>query len=872
MEPKRLVVIDGYSLLYRAFFATRYLSTADGRPTNALHGFTQMLFLLLENIGPHAIVVALDAPGKTFRHAEFSEYKGTRREIAPELKSQLPIARELIAALGIPSIEITGFEADDVVGTISRLAEENGYHTTIVTGDLDALQLVDDCVSVLTMKLGVTDTVTYGPEEVVARWGVTAEQVPDFKAIKGDTSDNIPGVPGIGDKGAAELIQTFGSIEGILERFDEVPPKFAKKIEPVREQMVTSKFLATINRNAPVEYDFQPFVLSSEQLDAAKAMFEAYELKSVHRRADKVLGRYLDGAAPYVETASVELEALDVALKPVADWAGLQAFAGDRPYSIYFSAAAARDLFDDPERKAFVATGREVAEVSEADALRLLEQAPERAILHDAKGAYKRLDAMSDRATLRETPRFDSMLAAFVLQSQRTSYSLRDLAMGYLDIQAPTKPEELASALILLEPVLRDRLVKEEQQRVLDEVELPLVPILAEMEWYGICADRDQFREFSKTLQVEIERVTQHIFELAGQEFTIGSPKQLGEVLFDKLQIPGASKTKTGYATGVEVLSQLAPTHEIAAEVLNWRELTKLKSTYADALEKYIQGDGRIHTTYNQIGAATGRLSSNDPNLQNIPIRTELGRGIRKAFRAGEGYRLLSLDYSQIELRVLAHMCDEPALTEAFEGHEDVHTVTAQHMFSLGDEPASKEQRRLAKMLNYAVLYGVSEFGLAQQLGSGFSVAEAKELIRVYNERFPAIKGFTDGIIQEARSKGFTRTLLGRRRYFPDIHSPKIMERKSVERQAMNAPIQGTAADMLKLAMLGVRKRIQGSASRMLLNVHDELVFELATGEDSLVEPIRTEMESALPLTVPVEVDAKVGANWNDMTAVLREA
>ncbi|MBC8064277.1 MAG: DNA polymerase I, partial [Chlorobia bacterium] len=815
-------------------------------------------------------VVALDAPGKTFRHAEFSEYKGTRRETAEELKVQLPIARDLIAALGIPSVEVTGYEADDVVGTISRLGEENGYDTTIVTGDLDALQLVDDCVSVLTMKMGVTDTVTYGPEQVFERWGVTPKQVPDFKAIKGDTSDNIPGVAGIGDKGAAELIQTFNSIEEMLERFEDIPPKYAKKIEPALDNLKMSKFLATIDRNVPLVYDFKPFILTPEQMDLAKAMMEMYEFKSLHKRSDKILGPYLDGAERSVEIAEVESEAIDVHLHSITGPDALASFVGNGSYAVYFAAAPARDLFEDPERKAFVAVGKNVAECTEADALRYLAQNPSRAILHDAKAAYKRLDAITATPVLLGTPGFDSMLAAFVLQSQRSSYGLRDLVQGYLDLQPPSKPEEMAAALFLLEPVLRDRLKKEEQERILDEIELPLVPILTEMERYGIRANRDQFREFSKTLQIEIEKVTKHVYELAGQEFTIGSPKQLGEVLFDKLQIPGATKTKTGYATGAEVLSLIAPQYEIASEVMNWRELSKLKSTYADALEKYIREDGRIHTTYTQIGAATGRLSSNDPNLQNIPIRTELGREIRKAFISADGCSLLSLDYSQIELRVLAHLCEEPALKKAFDEHEDVHTVTAQQMFGLGDHPATKEQRRLAKMLNYAVLYGVSEFGLAQQLGGGFSVAEAKELIKTYNERFPSVKGFTDGIIQDAKSKGFTRTLLGRRRYFPDIHSPKIMERKAVERQAMNAPLQGTAADMLKLAMIDVRKRIEGSSTRMLLNVHDELVFEKPIGDDGLVEPIRQGMEQALPLKVPVEVDAKVGSDWNQMTPIPR--
>jgi DNA polymerase-1 len=426
----------------------------------------------------------------------------------------------------------------------------------------------------------------------------------------------------------------------------------------------------------------------------------------------------------------------------------------------------------------------------------------------------------------------------------------------------------MAAALYILEGTLADRLEKESQTKVLQELELPLVPILSGMENLGIRTDRNQLREFSKSLEVTIHITTQKIYELAGQQFTIGSPKQLGEILFDKLKIPGAQKTKTGYATGVEVLSLIAAEHEIAQEVLNWRELTKLKSTYADSLEKLIQDDGRIHTTYNQAVAATGRLSSNDPNLQNIPIRTELGRGIRKAFIATDGYKFASLDYSQIELRVLAHLCGEPALVDAFNRHVDVHTVTAQQMFGLGEGQATKEQRRLAKMLNYAVLYGVSEYGLAQQLGGGFSIAEAKELIRLYNERFPTVLDFTKSIVGEAKSKGFTTTLCGRRRYFPDIHAPKIMERKYAERQAMNAPIQGTAADMLKLAMIHVDKHIQGTSTRMLLNVHDELVFEIRPDDDTAINTIRQDMEGALPLNVPVEVDAKVGPDWNEMMPI----
>lgn len=862
---KRLVVIDGYSLLYRAFFATRFLSTSDGRPTNALLGFTNMLFNLLENLGPDAIVVALDAPGKTFRHAEYSEYKGTRKETQPELKQQLPVARELIEKLGIPQVEVLGFEADDVVGTIAKLAEANGYHTTIVTGDLDSLQLVDSCVSVLTMKMGVSDTITYDAEAVVARYGFGPEFVPDFKAIKGDASDNIPGVPGIGDKGAAELIQAFGTIESMLDRWEEIPEKYRKRMAPARDQIPKSKWLATIRCDVPLHYDFQPFVLTPDQLQAAIGVFEELEFRSLARRAPKVLGAYLQGAStPSEEPPRVESEALEVGLRPAPTYDDLSRFVGERPFSAFFAAPqVGDDLFDQPERRVFVAVGSEVCETGESEGLRLIADRPGQAILHDAKPLYK-------LAPTAGAPRFDSLLAGYVLQSGRANYALRDLIQGYTDLQPPTEPHVMAAAMLVLEAAMVDRLEKEQQSGVLRDIELPLIPVLADMENAGITVDRDQLREFSKELQVDIESVAARIYELAGQEFLIGSPKQLGEVLFERLRLPGAQKTKTGYATGAEVLQLIPPDYEIAPLVLRWRELSKLKSTYTDSLAALIRSDGRIHTTYNMTVAATGRLSSIDPNLQNIPIRTELGRGIRKAFQAAPGHVLASFDYSQIELRVLAHLCGEPALVEAFQAREDVHTATAEHMFGVPASEVSKEQRRYAKMLNYAVLYGVSEFGLAQQLGGGFSIGEAKALITRYNERFPSVRDFTAAVVQEAKSKGFTTTLRGRRRYFPDIHAPKINERRAAERQAMNAPIQGAAADMLKLAMIDVHGKLRGTETKMLLTVHDELVFEAPAGDLSQMEPIRAGMEGAMPLTVPVEVDAKLGPDWNDMTLLAR--
>lgn len=861
---KRLVVIDGYSLLYRAFFATRFLSTADGRPTNALYGFTGMLFYLLEHVQPDAIVVALDAPGKTFRHAEYAEYKGTRRETPEELKVQLPEARSLIGALGIPTIEVPGFEADDVVGTISRLGEENGYQTTIVTGDLDSLQLVDEHVSVLTMQRGVTETITYDVAKVHERYGFGPELVPDYKAICGDTSDNIPGVPGIGDKGATTILQQFGTIEQVLERFDELDPKFQKKIEPVKEQMLKSKWLATINREVPLEYDFEPFILDDNEFEAARAMLESFEFRTAVRRMDLVLGPYRDGAAPRsAAPAEVVEEALEVRLAEAGTFEQLRAWVGDRAFALTFEAKGEQgSMFDEPTRTAYVAVGNEVRRGPEAFGFQLLDAAIERAILHDAKPLYKHLEP-----TL-QAPKFDTMLAGYVLQSGRSQYALRDLIQGYTDFGAPTTAEQATAALWHLEKAMGDRLDKESQRKVLEEIELPLVPVLAEMERHGIAVSSDFLQEFSKSLQIEIEKKTREVYEYAGEEFNIGSPKQLGEILFEKLAIPGPKRTKTGYATGVEILQVLAPAHPICGEVLAWRELSKLKSTYADSLPKMIGEDGRIHTNYSQTVAATGRLSSNEPNLQNIPIRTELGRQIRQAFVAAPGFRLASFDYSQIELRVLAHMCGDAALVGAFQRHEDVHTVTASLMYGVPLGEVSREQRGYSKMLNYAVLYGVTDFGLANQLGGAFSISEAKALIEQYRERFPSIKAFTDSVVQEAKSKGFTTTLYGRRRHFPDIHALNRNERMYAERQAMNAPLQGTAADMIKLAMLHVRKVLGASATRMLLQVHDELVFEMKPDEEVLIEPIRKAMEDALPLNVPVEVDAKIGANWAEMKPV----
>jgi DNA polymerase-1 len=865
MPSRRLVIIDGYSLLFRAFYGTRYLSTSDGRPTNALFGLVTMLLHLYEKVQPDAMVVALDAHGKTFRHAEFAEYKGTRRETPQELISQLDASRELLSDLNIPSVELIGYEADDVAGTISRLAEENDYETYIVTGDLDSLQLVDQCVSVMTTQRGVSEVKVYDPAAVMERYGFGPEHVADFKSMAGDTSDNIPGVPGIGEKTATYLIQKFGHVESMLERLDEVEEKYRKKIEPNIEILKKSKWLATIDRHVPLAYDFKPYSLSWEQFEHAKNCLMQWEFRSQVRRLESVLARYIDGASS-APAASVNAEPVRAILhEGYAGWMVLSPWVGSEPYALFAPPGSAQgSMFgDEAVREAYVAVGVEVRKTSYETALRLVKERPGQLVAHDTKPWVK-------QAAAYQTPRFDVTLASYVLQSGRTSYDIGDIVQGFLEVQTPESPEQKAVTMLMLEKPLRERLELEQQTRVFQEVELALVPVLAEMEAAGITLDSDILRDFSKSLQTTITQTQQKIYEMAGCEFNIGSPKQIGEVLFEKMAIPGQKKTKTGYATGVEILGELAATYPIAGEILTYRELTKLKSTYADSLPKLVAEDGRIHTTFNQTVAATGRLSSIDPNLQNIPIRTELGRQIRKAFVAAPGTILGSFDYSQIELRILAHYCHDEPLVEAFRTGIDVHTVTAALMFHVDKEAVTKEQRRLAKMLNYAVLYGVTDFGLANQLGAGFGVAEARELIRQYNERFPKVREFTLGVVEEARSKGFTTTLLGRRRYFSDIHAGNRSARLYAERQAINAPMQGTAADMIKLAMIEVRKLLGTSGTRMLLQVHDELVFEMTDDRNELMEPIRGLMENALPLDVPVEVDAKTGTDWLGMSAVSR--
>lgn len=826
------------------------MSTSDGRPTNALFGLVSMLFLLFEREKPDSVVVAFDAPGKTFRDEAYEEYKGTRSETPDDLKQQLPLARDLMQALAIPSIEVPGFEADDVIGAITLDAERKGYETVIVSGDLDQLQLVDDSVRVMTTRRGVSDVVVYDVAAVHERYGFGPEFITDYKALVGDASDNIPGVPGIGPKSAAELIQQFGHVEEMLARLEEVPEKYRKKIEPLKDAIPKYKWLATIRRDVPVEFDYPRYVLSPSQLREAQQLFEWLEFRQHGRRLASVLRPYIAEEQSGLFSVEVESEAVEVSATPAASLEEVEKWLAGRVAALHISDEGCAAAIG-TEARTF---GWDVAE-------ELVRSAASRLRFHHAKPLLRRMETFV-------RPDFDTLLAAYVLQSARSSYAIQDLAQGYLQEPPPHSPEGIASAIYRLAEPLTERLQEDEQWRVYDEIEAPLAPVLARMEATGIAVNARGLEEFAKELTVEIGRVEHEIYQLAGEEFNIGSTQQLGSILFEKLGLPAPKKTKTGYATGSEVLIQFAGDYEIVSLVLRWRELTKLRSTYAASLPKLIADDGRIHTTFEQHVAATGRLSSTDPNLQNIPIRTELGRTIRRAFVAGAGYSLLSLDYSQIELRFLAHECRDETLLDAFANGKDVHAATAALMWNESIEEVSPAHRRYAKMLNYAVLYGVSGYGLANQLQGEFSVKEAQQLIKQYFERFPKVREYIDRTLKQARERGFTTTLFGRRRYFPDIHAGNRAARAYAERQAINAPLQGGSADLIKLAMLRVAEILDGRRTRMLLQVHDELLFEWDPKEKALVEELREAMETALPLDVPIVVDAKAGPNWLEMEPI----
>ena len=922
-KKERLVLIDGHSLVYRAFFALPSLTDREGNVVNAAYGFTSMLLLALQE-HPDYVLASFDLGGRTFRHEELKEYKATRRPTPPELAPQFPLTRDIVRAFGIPIYEVKGVEADDVIGTLARQARERGLHSTIVTGDLDALQLVNEDVFVLTSKRGVSETILYTPERVRERYGLEPLQTVDLKGLIGDTSDNIPGIRGIGEKTAIKLIQEFGSVENLVANQEKVtPPKVKKLIEEFGDQAKLSKRMATIVRDVDVTLDLSRGSARDYRPDAARTMLADLGFRSL---AARVPTTWRDGStmtappifAPLIAEPSREpaqstlplestpAEAVPIIRQPAelerlvaafakADRAGFQVVTVDEvPRRGRFAAIVVGLNEHDVYYVPVVHEQERCLETKDV----LNRFAPALRSANPSKiGFNQKADYLALRAHGIELQGidWDLLVAAYLLNSGVRSPSLEALASDVLHrtIEGPeslfgtgktamscdqvevTRAAaffgERMRVMLQLQPLLQAQLERLGNAELFRNLEMPLLPVLAEMEIAGVSVDIPYLQQVSRELYDQLQLLDREIEDVAHGPINVNSPQQLARFLFEDLNLPGGRKTKSGYSTDATVLEGLRDQHAVVPKILEFRQLSKLKGTYVDALPLLVDAKTqRVHTSFNQTVAATGRLSSSDPNLQNIPIRTEVGQKVRRAFiPARTGDQLLSADYSQIELRVLAHMTDDPVLVDAFARGEDIHARTAAEVFGIPREQVTPNQRRLAKVVNFGLFYGLSDFGLARD--TGMSREEAQAFIDAYFRAYNRVREFLEGIKIQAREQGYVETLLHRRRYIQDIRSPNRMLRQAAERIAINMPVQGSAADIMKLAMIQLQRylREQQLASRMILTVHDELVFEVPPEErDRLIEVVPDLMATAYPLNVPVQVDLKLGPNWQDMERV----
>ncbi|MDO8880292.1 MAG: DNA polymerase I [Coriobacteriia bacterium] len=875
MPERTLAVIDGNSLLHRAFHGLPPTMTApDGRPTNAVFGFMSMLFKMVADLGPDGVVVAFDLGKPAFRTEALAAYKIHRPPTDPDLKVQFPMIKELLGALAIPIVECEGWEGDDVLGTIARQGAADGARVLLVTGDKDALQLVNDRVQVVSTKKGITDIVVYDRDAVIERYGVSPEQVADFLGLKGDTSDNIPGVPGVGEKTAAKLLQQYGTLDAVLENAGEIKGKLGENLREHADAARASRVVATIRTDVPMDIDLTCIEWGAWDEAEALAALTALSFTSLvpRMRAVSRAGEAAQMAAKTQEAEQAEwrvLEGTDATAwiaRLVADPPGVA-------LGVALGTGDAACLFPE-ERALAIAHDGTVAVVrgDEAAAVWTDVLSACRVSAGDTKALIEGFcppgtTTGPDSATERVDPArlFDCGVAAYLIASNRSDYSMPSLTAAHLGrtIEAGDAVSE-ARAAAELAPVLGSALDEWGATRCFETIEMPLIPVLVRMEEVGVGIDRDVLGALSAETHRDIEALVDEIHGLAGCEFTIDSPKQLAEVLFDKLDLPTGKRTKTGYSTDASVLADLAPLHPIAAKVVAYRELTKLTSTYIDVLPRLVGEDGRLHTTFNQTVAATGRLSSSSPNLQNIPVRTDLGRRIRAAFvpaRAGD--LILGADYSQIELRILAHLSDDAGLVEAFTSGADFHAATASRVFGVEPGAVDAEMRRKAKAVNFGIVYGISAHGLGDSLGIGY--AEAQATIDRYFAAYPRVRAYLDETVAEAHKTGYAETLFGRRRPIPELNSSNFNLRSFGERTAMNHPMQGTAADLMKLAMIEVDRllRAEGLGSRMLLQVHDELVFEASPAEfDRLTALVLEAMTGVAELRVPLEVSVGSGPDW----------
>ncbi|TCS96727.1 DNA polymerase I [Hazenella coriacea] len=879
---KKLVLIDGNSIAYRAFYALPLLSNSNQVFTNAVYGFTLMLLKVLEEEKPTHVLVAFDAGKQTFRHKQYTEYKGTRDKTPGELSEQIPLIKELLDAFQIPYHELYEFEADDIIGTVAKSEISKGMETLIVTGDKDLLQLVEDQVQVLLTRKGVTDADRYDLKAIQDKYGLTPQQIIDLKGLMGDPSDNIPGIPGVGEKTALKLLHQFPSVEEVLDHIDELPGKKLKeKVEEHQEQALLSKQLATIRTDVPLNYRLDELAFPSMDLDKVIPLFKKLEFKSLIQRFSKE--QVDQEEAPEKKLESISYESVEVSR--VNDYANLLT-CGELALFVETTAPNPHRskmiglCLSDGEKHLYVPT--EV--VKEWSALQEWLADPHRQkVVYDMK---KTKIVLKNEGFSCEGIQFDVLLAAYLINPSESQLELSEIADRYPTVSAlPSdeqvygkgakrrllEGEELAEhlarktqAILELQPLLKEDLKEAEMEKLLFDLEMPLSTVLAKMERQGVLVDPHRLDQMGEDLKLSMNQLTKEIYQLAGVEFNINSPKQLGEILFDKLGLPVLKKTKTGYSTSADVLEKLAPQHEIVDKILHYRQVGKLYSTYVEGLIKEIGPDQKIHTHFNQTITATGRLSSTEPNLQNIPIRLEEGRRIRQVFiPSQEDWYMLSADYSQVELRVLAHLSQDQALQAAFIKEADIHTQTAMDVFQVAEEDVTPLMRRQAKAVNFGIVYGISDFGLAQNLN--ITTKEAKYFIERYFETYPGVKDYMDQIVQQAKKDGFVTTLLHRRRYLPDINSRSFHVRGFAERTAMNTPIQGTAADIIKFAMVKLDQQMmdRNLKSRMLLQVHDELIFEVP--EDELTEMqqlVRKVMEEALRLSVPLKVDINYGKSW----------
>ncbi|NMM64419.1 DNA polymerase I [Clostridium sp. P21] len=876
MSKEKLLILDGNSLMNRAFYALPPLTNSQGIHTNGVYGFVTMLLKMREEISPDYIVCTFDRKAPTFRHNEYKDYKAGRKRMPEELAEQFPIVKKLLNMLSISIFEIDGFEADDLIGTLSVYAEKKDVEVYIVTGDKDALQLATDNVKVVITKKGITEKEIYDRNRMISEFEVTPTQFIDVKGLMGDKSDNIPGVPGVGEKTAFKLIKEYGSIENVLSNIDNISGKKLKEnLEHFSQQAIFSKKLATIMLNVPIEIDLEE-IKSKENYDVegVKELFIDLQFKSL---IDKVIDE--KRLQEEIDREDIKVDFKNIST--IQDFKKLEEninlLAKDKILYVTFnivdgnvySKSYIEKMFLSMENENYVVELQKIYEENNQETLNILKNIFENdkieKVSHDVKVPYTVFHKMGINF---KSVKFDTKIAAYLIDSSRGEYELNSIIQDYLKIMLQGEEDELRiKENYLLKDVfekLSNEIKELGMEELLYKVEQPLTLVLASMEYEGFKVDRSKLEELGEKFKIEIDKLQKDIYDLAGEEFNINSPKQLGKILFEKLDLPVIKKTKTGYSTNAEVLEQLLDKHPIIEKITYYRQVSKLYSTYIEGLKAVIDEDSKIHSSFNQAVTTTGRLSSTEPNLQNIPIKYEMGREIRKVFvPEDENSIILSADYSQIELRVLAHIADDENLISAFLNHSDIHTKTASEVFKVPIDQVTKLQRSNAKAVNFGIVYGIGDFSLAKDLK--ISRKEAKNYIDTYFERYPGVKSYMDNVIKQAEDKLYVNTIMNRRRFIPEIKNSKKMIKAFGERLAMNTPIQGSAADIIKMSMVDVYNTLKSKSlkSKVILQVHDELILNVYKDElEEVKELVKNQMEDVMKLRVPLEVDINIGDNW----------